>query len=61
MESFYNDKMNILTKMEGESLNEEKKGWQYDKCTNVKFDESQVCKPNGDCYFHLRYKYKFEN
>ena len=63
VDTFYNDKMNILVKISGENLEDEaiKDVWQYDKCTNVKFDESQVCKPNGDPYFHLRFKYKFEH
>ena len=62
VDTFYNDKMNILTKTINRSDEENKcsNQWLSDKCTHIKFDESIVLKPNEDCFYHLKFKYKFE-
>ena len=39
MKKFYSSKMNVLTKVEGED-------WRYNTCTKIKYDESEVHRPN---------------
>ena len=49
--------MNIFTKIFN---TDEENNWQSNKCTHIKFDESPVLKPNEDCYYALKFKYKFD-